>query len=73
MHIEKIKQKKNVYWFVYSPTCFNFTLFFNSKVFHQNYFCMRNNYDREILIQLEVFIRACRSCYVKKKPQSNSG
>ena len=34
-------------------TCFNFSLFFNPKVFYQNYFSTRNNYDRKILIQLE--------------------
>ena len=28
---------------------------------------MRINYDRYILIQLEVFVRACRSCKYKKR------
>ena len=47
-HIEKIKRKKNVWGFVY------LTVHFDLKHFciDQNYFCMRNDYDRQILIQL---------------------
>ena len=39
--------------------------FLNTKIFYQNYFCMRNKTD-EILIQLEVLIKVCRFRYLKK-------
>ena len=45
---------------------FRLQSFLNAKIFNQNYFSMGNNYDRWILIQLEVFIRACWCYYVKK-------
>ena len=43
---------------------FVFQSFLNAKVFYENYFCMRNNFDRQILIQFEVFIMAFWPFYV---------
>ena len=65
--LRKDQTKKNVWWFVKLPKCFDFDLFLNAKMFHWNYFSTRIDYYRWILIQLEVFIRACLSCYVKKR------
>ena len=44
----------------------DFKVYQNAKIFYQNYFCMRNSYNK-FLIQLEVFIRTCRRCLVKNR------
>ena len=47
MNIEKVKWKKNMFdgLFIYQHISTSI-LFFNAKVFYQNYFSMRNNYER---------------------------
>ena len=57
MYVEKVKRKKDMFDDLsIFQRVLTLIFFFNTKVFYQNYFTMRINYDWQILIQLEVFI-----------------
>ena len=48
------------------PRSSSLIFFWMQKSFIENILAWEIIYDRQILIQLEIFFRACRSCLVKK-------
>ena len=46
MYVEKEKQKKNMSDGLFICQCILTSIFLDAKVFYQNYFSMRNNYER---------------------------
>ena len=43
MYVEKVKRKKSMFDGLFR---FDFNLFLHAKVLYQNYFSMKNNYER---------------------------